>query len=238
MKLLKNIQFIFSVLWIFRYYAIAAIVALLFWDSAFIKPFRVFVVLVHEINHALMALATGGEVIEIRTFWDESGHALTRGGIVALICSAGYVGSATWGALMIYSNSFIRLQRLLLMLVGITCTIMSLIYGSIGTLDFFFGMGVGILITVVALISTKCARICSIWIGTMLCLYSLHDFSTDLFYIPEQTDAGILAMHYGFSKEYAYLPAYPIAFIWVVMSLWAMYRAMRGLVRNECAPRT
>ena len=72
----------------------------------------------------------------------------------------------------------------------------------------------------------------------MLCLYSLHDFSTDLFYMPEQTDAGILAMHYGFSKEYAYLPAYPIAFIWVVMSLWAMYRAMRGLVRNECAPRT
>lgn len=234
-RLLKNIQFIFSVFWTFRYYALATTVALVFWDSAFIKPFRVFVVLVHEINHALMALATGGEVLEIRTFWDESGHALTNGGIVTLICSAGYVGSAMWGALMIYSNLFMGLQRVVLMLVGITCTTMSLIYGSMGTLDFFFGIGIGILIAVVALISAKCARICSIWIGTMLCLYSLHDFSTDLFYMPEQTDAGILAMHYGFSKEFAYFLAYPIALVWVLLSLSAMYRAMRALVRNERA---
>jgi len=232
-RLLNNIQFIFSVFWTFRYYAVAATVALVFWESPFIKPFRVFVVLVHEVNHALMALATGGEVLEIRTFWDESGHALTSGGIVPLICSAGYVGSAMWGALMIYSNLFIGLQRMVLMLVGITCTIMSLIYGSMGTLDFFFGAGIGILIAILALISAKCARICSIWIGTMLCLYSLHDFSTDLLYMPEQTDAGILAIHLGFSKDFAYLVAYPIASVWVLLSLSAMYRAMRVLVRHE-----
>ena len=92
MRLIKNVQFVFSVFWTFRFYAIAVTLASVFWDSTLIKPFRVFVVLVHEVNHALMALATGGEVLEIRTFWDESGHAVTSGGIVTLICSAGYVG--------------------------------------------------------------------------------------------------------------------------------------------------
>lgn len=233
MRLIKNVQFIFSVFWTFRLYAIAVTLASVFWDSTLIKPFRVFVVLVHEVNHALMALATGGEVLEIRTFWDESGHAVTSGGIVTLICSAGYVGSALWGALMIYSNKYKILQRIVLMLVGVTCAVMSLFFGSVATLDFFFGIGVGMLIAFIALISTKCARICSVWIGTILCLYSLHDFSTDLLYMPEETDAGILAMHYGIPKDFAYVLAYPIALIWVLFSLSVMYRAMRVLVRNE-----
>ena len=67
----------------------------------------------------------------------------------------------------------------------------------------------------------------------MLCLYSLHDFKTDLLYVPERTDAGILAMYLGMSAESAYLLAYPIALSWVLFSLSIMYRSMRALVRAE-----
>ena len=62
-----------------RYYLLCTGLALTFWDTALIKPFRFFVVLVHEVNHAAAALITGGEVLEIRTHWNESGHTLTKG---------------------------------------------------------------------------------------------------------------------------------------------------------------
>ena len=65
-------RYIAGIFWQFRYYLLCTGLALVFWDTALIKPFRFFVVLVHEVNHAAAALLTGGEVVEIRTHWDES----------------------------------------------------------------------------------------------------------------------------------------------------------------------
>ena len=81
--------------------------------------------------------------------------------------------------------------------------------------------------------SPRAARIGSVWMGIMLCLYSLHDFQTDLLYVPERTDAGILALYLGLGPESAFLLAYPIALSWVLFSLSVMYRSMRALVRAE-----
>ena len=93
----RRIRYIAEVFWQFRYYLLCTGLALTFWDTALNKPFRFFVVLVHEVNHAAAALITGGEVLEIRTHWNESGHTLTKGGFFPLISAAGYVGSALWG---------------------------------------------------------------------------------------------------------------------------------------------
>ena len=70
----------------------------------------------------------------------------------------------------------------------------------------------------------------AVWLGVMLCLYSLHDFRTDLWLYAERTDAGILAVYLG-------LPwlAYPIAAGWVWLSLWVMYRAMASLVKHQAS---
>ena len=68
----------------------------------------------------------------------------------------------------------------------------------------------------------------AVWLGVMLCLYSLHDFSTDLWLYAQHTDAGILAAYWG----QAWL-AYPIAALWEWLSVWVMYRAMGMLVKQE-----
>ena len=45
---------------------LCAVIALGLWDTPAVKPFRVFMVMVHEMGHAATAILTGGEVTEIR----------------------------------------------------------------------------------------------------------------------------------------------------------------------------
>ena len=226
-----RITYIFRVFWHFRYYILCAAAMLVLWDTIFMYPFRLFVVMVHEVCHAGAALLTGGEVLEIRTNWNESGHTLTRGGFFPLISSAGYVGSALIGALLIYTGNYAQAQRLVLLLIGAVCLGMTLWYTPRGGLDFYLGLGGGIALMFMAFKSTRTAAMASTWMGIVLCLYSWYDFRTDLWLATEKTDAGILAHYWG--GEGGLWMAYPIALIWVLFSLSVMYRAMRGLVRGN-----
>ena len=148
----RRIRYIAEVFWQFRYYLLCTGLALAFWDTALIKPFRFFVVLVHEVNHAAAALITGGEVLEIRTHWNESGHTLTKGGFFPLISAAGYVGSALWGALLMYTSLYPQAQRLVLLCIGAACAGMTLFYTPLeaGGVDFVLGIGGGLVLCLMA----------------------------------------------------------------------------------------
>jgi hypothetical protein len=56
---------------------------------------------IHEVGHAVAALATGGQVSHIEVHATGAGVTPVRGGNILLVASAGYVGSAIAGALMI-----------------------------------------------------------------------------------------------------------------------------------------
>ena len=71
------------------------------WDTAFVYPIKVFVVLLHEISHAAAAIATGGSVERIVLDANQGGAAYTRGGIPFITMSAGYLGSLLWGVLFV-----------------------------------------------------------------------------------------------------------------------------------------
>jgi len=216
------------VVWRFRYHLLCAAVALGLWNTAVIKPFRVFVVMVHEVNHAAAALATGGEVIEMRTAWDESGHTISSGGFVPLICSAGYLGSALLGALLIWSGALPQLQRVSLLVVGATTMGMTMSFTPVGEKDFYLGIFGGLALMAMAMHSSRTGEAGAVWLGVMLCIYSLFDFLTDLMQFAEFTDAGILARHWQ-----APWLAHPIAITWSIFSIWVMIRAMSALVRHE-----
>lgn len=64
-------------------------------------PLILFNTHVHELCHALMGMATGGFVERIVVESSGNGHALIGGGNLILTASAGYVGSAIVGAIMI-----------------------------------------------------------------------------------------------------------------------------------------
>ena len=212
----------------FWLHLLLAVIALALWDTPVIKPFRVFVVWIHEMGHASMAIATGGEVEELRVRWNESGHVISRGGIFPLISSAGYVGSAILGALLIYTGRWLGTQRILLGLVGTLQIGMAALYTPFGTLDFWFGTICGLLLILVTIGFGRLSHLLATWTGIVLCLYSLYDFRTDLWMQTERTDAGILARYFGIE-----ILAYPIAFVWATISIYVMFKAMRGLIRHK-----
>ena len=206
---------------------VCAVVALAFWDTPYVKPFRVFMVQVHEMCHAAATIGTGGEVLEVRVNWDESGHAKSRGGIFPVIASAGYVGSAFLGAIFIYVSLWPLLQRILLAGLGCLSIGVAVLYTPLGSIDFLFGLASGFLLLVPAVLLPRVAQWVAAWVGVMLCLYSLYDFRTDLWQYTERTDAGILARHWD-----APILAYPIALVWALISVYAMYRSMKSVVRR------
>ena len=61
-------------------------------------PIRLFVTYIHEIGHALAALATFGGVNRVGVDWNGSGVTFTRGGWGILISTAGYVTTTLYGS--------------------------------------------------------------------------------------------------------------------------------------------
>lgn len=59
---------------------------------------------VHELCHALAALATGGQVERITVSADGSGLTWTAGGIRLIVSSAGYVGASIAGAAIMFCS--------------------------------------------------------------------------------------------------------------------------------------
>ena len=225
---MRQIKDAASLLWRFRFHLLCTLVAVALWKTPFIYPFRLFMVVVHEVCHAAAALMTGGEVLEMRTALDESGHTLTRGGVFPAISAAGYVGSAMLGALLIYTGIHPRVQRVVLAGIGAATMGMTMWYTPLRGMDFYLGIFGGLILLSTAIKSRRASTAASTWLGIMLCLYSLHDFRTDLWMYPELTDAGILARAWGVP-----VLAYPIALTWVLVSLALMHRALRALVREK-----
>lgn len=94
------------------------------WNSPLLFPLKLVVVLFHELGHALMAVATGGEVVALQVGADESGLVQSLGGWPILVLNAGYLGSLAWGLLLVGLTRTPRLARgaaaaLAVLLVGV-----------------------------------------------------------------------------------------------------------------------
>lgn len=74
------------------------------WDTVWVWPLKVLVVLFHETGHALATVATGGEVIQLTVSANESGAVYSAGGWPFVTLNAGYLGSLAWGLVLMYGS--------------------------------------------------------------------------------------------------------------------------------------
>ncbi|HWN99878.1 MAG TPA: M50 family metallopeptidase [Blastocatellia bacterium] len=86
----------------FRLLLLASALTLVLWfiplAGVVTYPIRLFVTYIHEIGHALAALATFGGVNRVALDWGGSGVTFTQGGWGILISTAGYVTTTLYGS--------------------------------------------------------------------------------------------------------------------------------------------
>ena len=112
--------------------AALAVLLLVLWQipgvGFVVYPFRLFGTFVHEISHGLAALATGGNFHRFTVSPDLSGLAWSAGGWRWVISSAGYIGSAVFGGVLILLAARGAASRVLLMTLGLVLGLLCLLF--------------------------------------------------------------------------------------------------------------
>ncbi len=200
-----------------------AVVSIFFWLSPVLAPFKIFVVFIHETGHALATVFTGGRVVSmVVTPW-ESGYVQHIGGNALLIASAGYVGSALFGGLMLLLSGrapwATKIFAGLAVLFGIVT-----VWFVRNTFGVVFGLGTVAVFGVLAWKPLPGAHYIIDVLAVMSSLYALYDLS-DFLIVGAKTDAAILA-------QITHVSAFIWAILWSAVSLLVVYTAgKRALMR-------
>ncbi len=164
------------------------------WDTPAVYPLKVFVVLLHEISHAMIAVATGGTIERIVLDPDQGGACYCPGGNAFLTLSAGYLGSLAWGALLISAGQMKRINSrwvtgaVGLLVMGLTIAYVRSLFG------FWFGLAFGSVLFLGALrLSAAVNQGILLTLGLTSCLYAILDIKSDVLDRPElRSDAAML----------------------------------------------
>jgi hypothetical protein len=179
----------------------------------------------HELGHAIVAFATGGQNIVIRVFADGSGETLSRGGVQLLVSPAGYIGSTVMGAAVLAFSGTKQGARkaaiglLVLMIFALVVWVRGDLVGVVSALVIIA------LLAFVARTSPEVAPALMQFIGLFLCVTSLQSVLQTLKIANValvENDAQILHQATG-------IPAIISATLWSGISLgvawWGLRRA-------------
>mgnify|MGYP001559509356 CR=1 FL=1 len=197
------------------------IISFFLWDTYFIYPIKLIVVLLHEISHVFASLISGGKIIEMNIGFDLGGKCETEGGNTIFIASAGYLGSLLWGLLFFLSPNnqktgfwiIISISALILITsisvsANSTFVILALILSSLLVSSAFF-----LRIPIITIIVRA--------FGLISCIYVLFDIKDDLLsHTIVLSDASILS-------SLTNIPVTLIGLSWAFVSIVGIYIAMR-----------
>ena len=205
------------------------------WDTVIIYPVKVFVVLLHEVSHAMAAMATGGTVERIVLNANQGGAAYTAGGIPFVTLSAGYLGSLLWGVLFVMLG-FSRLLRPRWVITGVGISVLLITVSVVRSpFGFFFGLAFGgALLTSAKYFSQRVNRVLLLGLGLTSTLYAILDIKSDIIARPElRSDAAMLAEMTG-------IPTVIWGFLWIgialLVSAWLLRWVARRMDQFELDP--
>lgn len=110
----------------------AFVVAFLLWQSnvlsPLVYPLRLFVTFIHELGHGVAAISTGGEFVRFEVKSTGAGLAYSRGGIRPVIIAAGYLGTALFGATLLYFANHVRKPQWIAIGLGLGFSLLTILY--------------------------------------------------------------------------------------------------------------
>ena len=194
----------------------------LMWNSWPVYPIKLFVVLLHEASHGIMAVVTGGSIREISVNPMQGGFCRCPGGNAFLTLSAGYLGSALWGAgFLIVARGATRLVRVVMGAVGVLILALSVFYTrSLFAMAFGLVSG-GLLLALARFFGTGVNQLVLTVLGMTSCLYTVLDIKSDVLDRPElRSDARMLA-------ELTGIPTVVWGTLWIALAgavIWFLIR--------------
>jgi len=194
------------------------------WETPVVYPLKIFVVLLHEVSHAMVAVATGGSIDQITLDPMQGGACHCPGGNAFLTLSAGYLGSLVWGGLMLSAARSKRIKSEWVNgLIGTLVIGLTLLYVRNG-----FGFAFGILFGLAMIGASRklgdgVNRPLLLTLGLTSSLYAILDIKSDVLDRPEvRSDAYMLA-------EITGVPTVVWGVLWIgvalALSFWLLRRA-------------
>ena len=165
------------------------------WDTPLVYPLKIFVVLLHELSHAIAIWGTGGSVDHIVLDPRQGGETWGRGGSAFLSLSAGYLGSLLWGTALVAAAHWRKVHAgTVTAMVGTLVIALTAFY-----LRSEFGIVFGVMFGLALLASGR--RLPDLWnrrlvlvLGMTSCLYAVLDIKSDILDRPHlPSDAALLA---------------------------------------------
>lgn len=202
---------------------------LAFWRSGPAFPFRLLIVLFHELSHGAAALLTGGEIVRIEVSRQEGGAIWTRGGNGFLISSAGYLGSLLIGLGLLILAIRTGADRLTLGLCGGLILVSAVVYvRDIFSLGFSLSAA-AMMLVIACLLRREAADLALRIIGLLSILYVPWDIWSDTIRGNSLTGrpsdaAGIAARSFGTEVMWGV--------IWLILGLVAIIAALRLCLRR------
>jgi hypothetical protein len=176
-------------------FALYFVVLWALWDTPLLHPLQLFVVLLHEISHGIVAIATGGTIVSIGLTPGQGGYCQCPGGNAFLTLSAGYLGSLGWGVLLleIARRAGRRSAAVVAVLGGLVLALTLLTVRNVYGLLFGLLFGVG-LVVVGRRLDAGVNRILLTALGLTSALYAILDIKSDVLDRPHlPSDAAMLA---------------------------------------------
>jgi len=114
--------------------SLIVITTIILWNSIIIYPVKLFVVLLHEISHGIVAVVSGGKIISIQISENLGGQCVTSGGVPFIVASAGYLGSLVFGSAIFISSYDKKYSSWITTIIAIILIFFSANYiaGSVG----------------------------------------------------------------------------------------------------------
>lgn len=207
---------------------ITAVLLVWLWTSPWLAPLKILIVLFHELSHALMTVATGGDVVSLELSADQGGQVLSRGGNRFLILSAGYLGSLLFGCvLFLLARGSSRdgwWTGLLAVLLLVTA-----LWIARNTFAMVFSLGAAALLAVTARwggawLNDQILKV----VGTASMLYAPADIISDtLLRSHLRSDARMLAEEFGGFTQFWGLLWLGISVVVIAATLWTGLRSGR-----------
>src|SRR5690349_13778970 len=192
-------------------------------------PFRLFGTFVHELSHGLAAIATGGDFQRFSVHADLSGLAWSAGGIRVAVSSAGYIGSAIFGGVLIALQARGLSARVLLLGMG-------LVFGALCVLFVrnLFGLATGLVLTAALLAAG--AKLGEAWrdgLLRVLALTLILDGYNSLFTVLQLSRTGTVETDAHAMAQMTWLPAWFWAVAWMGVSTAILFGVLRFAMRSR-----